>query len=477
MSQTLTRVRQGMALLCLLAMTYTIGAVQTPASSLFGQDPGASAQDPNQAPPPAPPDQPQDAQQAQGAPAQDQPQLTPQQLDDLVTPIALYADPLIAQILAAATYPLEVVQANRWLQSNSNLTGTSLTQAAQEQNWDPSVQALVVFPSVLQMMDKNLTWTTDLGNAFLAQQSDVMDSVQRMRQKAYASGKLQSNAQQTVAQSVDNGQQVITIDPPSPNVVYVPVYNPVNIWGPPIWNPWGPFWYPPQPRFGYVGGWGGGGFFIGIGIGGYYSHWGGWGGWGWGMGWGRRNVYINNNFYVVNHYRVPGGVYRGGSSAWAHNPAHRAGVPYPNRYVANRVGYRGPGGRPIGGPGGRPAVGRPVGAPGFRPGQGRPPGNPGNVRPPGNPGNTRPPNGGGRPGGQPGIQPRPGGNSRPPDRSALGDVQTPGNRAQVERARGYSSMGNRGGQSQQRPSGGGGRQQSSAPRQSGGGRPSGGKPH
>ena len=262
---------------------------------------------------------------------------------------------------------------------------------------------------------------------------------------------------------------------------------PVYVAGPPACS-WGYYSYYPYAcaPYGYYGAdWFFGGLFIGAGP--WYSGWYGrpwgwgwghpWGGWGWGMGWGRRNVYINNNFYVVNHYRVPGGVYRGGSSAWAHNPAHRAGVPYPNRYVANRVGYRGPGGRPIGGPGGRPAVGRPVGAPGFRPGQGRPPGNPGNVRPPGNPGNTRPPNGGGRPGGQPGIQPRPGGNSRPPDRSALGDVQTPGNRAQVERARGYSSMGNRGGQSQQRPSGGGGRQQSSAPRQSGGGRPSGGKPH
>jgi Protein of unknown function (DUF3300) len=472
MSQTLARVRQSMTLLCLLAMTCTVGAVQAPATPLFGQDPGASAQDPNQAPPP---DQQQDA-QAQGAPAQDQPQLTPQQLDDLVTPIALYADPLIAQILAASTYPLEVVQADRWLQSNSNLTGTALTEAAQQQNWDPSVQALVVFPSVLQMMDKNLTWTTDLGNAFLAQQQDVMDSVQRMRQKAYASGKLQSNAQQTVAQSVDNGQQVITIQPPSPNVVYVPVYNPVAIWGPPIWNPWGPFWYPPQPRYGFVAGWGGG-FFIGIGIGGFYPHWGGWGGWGWGMGWGHRNVYINNNFYVVNHYRVPGGVYRGGSSAWVHNPAHRAGVPYPTRNVANRVGYRGPGGRPIGGPGGRPSYGapgggRPVGAPGSRPGEGRPPGNPGNGRPPGNPGNNRPPNGGGRPGGQPGYQPRPGGGGRPPDRSALNDVQTPGNRAQVERARGYSSMGNRGGQS------GGGRPAPQSRPSGGGGRPSGGgKPH
>jgi Protein of unknown function (DUF3300) len=367
----------------------------------------------------------------------DQPQLTPQQLDDLVTPIALYADPLIAQILAAATYPLEVVQADRWLQSNSQLQGTELTQAASQQNWDPSVQALVVFPSVLAMMDKNLTWTTDLGNAFLAQEQDVMDAVQRQRKRAYNSGKLTSNSQQTVERSTDNGQQVIVIQPPQPNVVYVPVYDPVVIWGPPVWYPWGTFWYPPRPRVGLVVA-PGFGFFIGIGVATYFRHWGGWGGWGWGCGWRGRNVVINNNFYVVNNYRTPRGIVRNGTSVWAHNPQHRAGVPYPSRQVANRIGYRVPPGR-SGGPGRdqfRPG-GRPETRPGVQPGR---PG--GNDRPvggnrPGGPGNSA------RPGNEtrPGIQPRP--TARPTDRSALGGVQTPGDRAQIERARGYASLGNR----------------------------------
>ena len=135
----------------------------------------------------------QDPQQDNQQQAADQPLLTPDQLDDLVTPIALYADPLIAQILAASTYPLEVVQADRWLQSNMQLQGTALTQAAAQQPWDPSIQALVIFPSVLSMMDKNLQWTTDLGNAFLGQEQDVMDAIQRQRQRASSSGKLASN--------------------------------------------------------------------------------------------------------------------------------------------------------------------------------------------------------------------------------------------------------------------------------------------
>ena len=115
--------------------------------------------------------------------------LTPQQLDDLIAPIALYPDPLVAQILAAATYPLEVVEADRWLQANPGVQGTALTDAAQNQPWDPSVQALVVLPSVLGMLDRNLGWTINLGNAFLAQAQDVMDAIQRQRQRAMSAGR------------------------------------------------------------------------------------------------------------------------------------------------------------------------------------------------------------------------------------------------------------------------------------------------
>src|SRR5581483_8747877 len=124
--------------------------------------------------------------------------LTPDQLDTLVAPIALYPDPLLSQVLVAATYPIEIVEAQQWLQQNKNLQGQQLTDAAKDQNWDPSVQALVAFPDVLTRLNQDIRWTTDLGNAFLAQQADVMNAVQRMRQRAQQAGKLQSNTQQTV---------------------------------------------------------------------------------------------------------------------------------------------------------------------------------------------------------------------------------------------------------------------------------------
>lgn len=136
------------------------------------------AQDPAQQPPPA--------------------LLPPQQLDTLVAPIALYPDSLLSQVLVAATYPLEVVEAGQWLQQNRNLRGSALVNAAQQQNWDPSIQALVVFPDALNLMTSNVRWTTDLGNAFLAQQADVMNAVQRMRAQAQAAGRLNSNGQETV---------------------------------------------------------------------------------------------------------------------------------------------------------------------------------------------------------------------------------------------------------------------------------------
>src|SRR5271166_6585342 len=130
--------------------------------------------------------------------------LSPDQLNDLVAPIALYPDPLLSQVLVATTYPLEVVQAYQWVQKNPGLSGPAVTQAAQEQNWDASVQALVVFPDVLKRLNDDVAWTTNLGNAFLAQQQDVMDAVQRMRQKAQQAGRLQSTAQQTVSTTSDN---------------------------------------------------------------------------------------------------------------------------------------------------------------------------------------------------------------------------------------------------------------------------------
>ena len=278
------------------------------------------------------------AQQAPPAGAVDEARiLTPQQLDDLIAPIALYPDPLVAQILAAATYPLEVVEADRWLQANPGVQGTALTDAAQNQPWDPSVQALVVLPSVLGMLDRNLGWTINLGNAFLAQAQDVMDAIQRQRQRAMSAGALASNQQQLVQQSTEANRTMIEILPVQPEVVYVPVYDPVAIWGAPVYHPWPPFWYPPRPvdaviAAGFVG------FFLGVGVAHSFHHWGGWSRWGWGVGWHQHTVVVNNTFYVRNNYRLPSNYIRSGPSAWAHDPQHRGGVAYPSRGVAGRVG-------------------------------------------------------------------------------------------------------------------------------------------
>lgn len=208
--------------------------------------------------------------------AQQQPLLSAQQLDDLVAPVALYPDPILGQLLAASTYPLELVEAQQWLQHNPGLTGQALVDAARQQNWDPSVQALVVFPDVLNRLTSDIRWTTDIGNAFLAQQQDVMASVQRMRARAQQNGKLQSTPQQNVVTQDQNGQSAIAIQPANPDTVYIPYYNPEYIWGPPVYGVYPPLlWYPGIDvgfRFG-----------PGIGLGFYFGL--GWGGWGWG-GWG-----------------------------------------------------------------------------------------------------------------------------------------------------------------------------------------------
>ena len=281
-----------------------------------------------------------------GLPAQSQPPpppppgqlLSPDQLDDLVAPIALYPDPLLSQIMVAATYPLEVVQAYQWVQRNPGLTGPALTQAAQQQNWDPSVQALVVFPDVLKRLNDDVTWTTNLGNAFLAQQQDVMDAVQRMRQRAEQAGKLASTPQETVETTNEGGQPVIQIVPANPDVIYVPVYDPAWIWGPPLWYPY-PRWYWP-PRTVMVGGVGFG-FGIGINVGVFFgAGWHGWGGWGWHPGWGNHTVIVNNTFIHQYNFNAAHINNFHGTTVWAHDAAHREGVPYARPELNDR--YRAP---------------------------------------------------------------------------------------------------------------------------------------
>ena len=277
--------------------------------------------------------------QDEPAPAPPPPQqtLTPDQLDDLVAPIALYPDELVSQVLVASTYPLEVVQAFQWMQKNPGLTGPPLTQAAQQQGWDASVQALVVFPDVVKRLNDDVTWTTNLGNAFLAQQQDVMDAVQRMRAKAAQAGKLQSTPQLNVTQTTDNGAPVYEIEPVNPDVIYVPVYDPVWIWGPAAWYPYPHWWWPPRS---FVGA----GFYFGFGpainVGFFFGGgWHGWGGWGWHPGWGNHTVIVNNTFIHTYNFNTAHITNVHGATVWQHDPAHRAGVPYAQPALNNR--YRG----------------------------------------------------------------------------------------------------------------------------------------
>jgi hypothetical protein len=227
--------------------------------------------------------------------------LTSSQLDTLVAPIALYPDALVAQVLAAASYADEVAFADLWLGQNQNLQGAALTQAVDQQSWDPSVKALTQFPSVLHNLAKNLSWTSSLGQAFENQQSDVMAAVQIMRAKAEAAGTLQSSSQIKVVQQ---SPQTIIIEPANTNVVYVPQYNPAVVYGAPLVVP---AYTPPVAvaagvSFGAgvaIGAALGGGGFVGGGFGG------GWGFGAWGMNWGGGggggNINYNNNTYITKN--------------------------------------------------------------------------------------------------------------------------------------------------------------------------------
>jgi hypothetical protein len=292
--------------------------------------------------------QPDDPNVAPPDTQQSAPLLSPDQLSNLVAPIALYPDPLLSQVLSASTYPLEIVEAQQWLARNKNLQGTQLVEAAREQNWDPSVQALVVFPDTLEFLAKDIRWTTDLGNAFLAQQSDVMGAVQTLRARAKANGRLTTTPQQVVTMESQDGRDAIEIQPADPQVIYVPVYNPVYVWGPPVYGAYPSLWYP--SGFGMTFGFGPA-YYMGA----YFPSWGGWGGWGWNCGWFGRGLYVNVGFFSRYGYRgghyyagYPAGRGYNGRPVWSHDPGHRGGIPYPNRVVANRFAGDGPNGRPSG---------------------------------------------------------------------------------------------------------------------------------
>jgi len=266
-------------------------------------------------------------QDSQAAPSQTQ-TFTANQLSDLVAPIALYPDGLLSQVLVASTYPLEVVEAQQWLQENPILHGTQLTDAAKQQLWDPSVQALVAFPDVLKRLNQDIRWTTDLGNAFLAQQAYVMAAIQRLRASAQANGRLTSTPQQTVTTETQGAQPAVVIQPANPDVVYVPTYDPAYIWGPPAWGSYPSLYY---PTYGF--GWGPG---IDLSF---------WGGWGWGPDWFGDTIFVDNVFVRRHGFHDDGdrdkrhgfhGDGDHGRERWAHNPGHRRGVPYPNQQLTGR---------------------------------------------------------------------------------------------------------------------------------------------
>ncbi len=258
-----------------------------------------------------------------------------EQLEQLVAPIALYPDALLAQILMASTYPLEIVEADRWIRGQPDLKGDALDEALKQKDWDPSVKSLTTLPDVLKQMSENLDWTQDLGDAFLAQKNDLMDTVQRMRGLAYDAGNLETTEQQTVEQQPD---QIIVIQSTSPEVIYVPTYSPTVVYGPAWGYPsyyYPAYYYPPPPGYGLVS------FGVGVAVGAAI-----WGGCNWGWGHNDINIDINrqNNFNRNtninggNRVNTGGGRGEGGRTSWQHDSSHRKGVNYKSADVAQRHG-------------------------------------------------------------------------------------------------------------------------------------------
>ena len=264
------------------------------------------------------------------ASAQDRVAFRQAELDQMLAPVALYPDPLLSQILMASTYPLEVVQAARWSRANPGLEGQDAVQAVESREWDPSVKSLTAFPQILAMMDEKLDWTERLGEAFLAQQADVMDSVQALRLRAEAAGNLRSNEQMRVTRQ----GEAIVIRQPAPEIVYVPYYDPVVVYGPWLWPAYPPvYWAPPRayyvvPAHRPAFLWGHG---IAISLNFFFGQ----------PDWHRRHVTVVHPHHttIVNRSIAAANVR---PAVWRHDPAHRRGVPFRNaggrqRFEQSRV--------------------------------------------------------------------------------------------------------------------------------------------
>ena len=249
--------------------------------------------------------------------------LKKEELEQLVAPIALYPDSLVAQILMASTYPLEVVLAARWSKANPSLKGKVLEDALQKQTWDASVKSLTAFPQVLTMMYEKLDLTQKLGDAFLAQQKEVLDAVQRLRTRADQAGNLKSSKEQTVTKAQEAGTTIIKIEPANPEYLYVPVYDPTVVYGTWPWPAYPPYYYYPYYPYGWYPGTAWVGFAAGIIIGGAL-----WGGCNWGGG----NVHVDHHkFNNFNRTNISDG-------NWRHNVDHRRGVGYRDQATRDRFG-------------------------------------------------------------------------------------------------------------------------------------------
>jgi hypothetical protein len=388
---------------------------------------------------------------AQPPTAQSEGLLKTDELDQLMAPIALYPDALLAEVLMASTYPLEVVQADRWATENKNLKADQLKTEVDKQKWDDSVKALVATPAVLTMMSTKLDWTQKLGDAVLAQQADVMDAVQRLRAKAQANNTLTSTKEQTVTVTQEQNKQVIVIAPTVPNTVYVPYYNPAVVYGGWPYPAYPPYYFPPPP--GYVAG---AVLATGIAFGAGYAlgRWASGGNyWGGGVNWSGNTINVNRPINVNNINNI-------NSGNWQHNPAHRQGVRYNNANVQKqfsnnniragnqeRLDFRGRGGDQVLKPGGdRPNLGG--GGQVNRPNLG----SGGQVNRP-NVGNLNP---GGRPGA--GNRPSQGAigsiANRPQRDNAFGNIQS-GKAANLQAERGRASLGARAQVGGSAPGGGG----------------------
>jgi len=258
-----------------------------------------------------------------GARAQElvQPPLRLEEIEQLTAPIALYPDALVAQILMASTYPLEVVQAARWAKANPNLKEKALEDALEKEPWEASVKSLTAFPTVLSMMNEKLDWTQKLGDAYLGQQQDVMESIQRLRSKAQASGNLKSTKEQVVTTEQVDGTTIVKVEPADPKTVYVPAYDPMVVYAPWPYPAYPPYYYYPP---GYVAGpvvW----FSVGIIVGGAL-----WGGCHWGHGGG---VYISHHSHYNNFNRT-----NINNGNWNHRPEHRKGAQYRDAAARDKYG-------------------------------------------------------------------------------------------------------------------------------------------